>query len=133
MKKLLCVMVILTVLFSCTAAMAADASDEDLTDGEKILEEASQGVYEPLTLEEATQKSLDTAFRIIKLLNALALPILVLMFSIGALFFCIGRFSSQKGMRAWGLGTIFTSIFVFVLIRLAPVILATVDGMVRNP
>lgn len=99
--------------------------------GDEILKEASNGKYRAVTLDEAVVIINRIAVKLIQVLNMISLPMLVILFIVGALILGIGCISGNRSTRTWGSGTMIGSIFIFALIRLAPIILATIEGIMQ--
>lgn len=102
-------------------------------DPDRVLEEASSGKYRPISPSQVPSIVNDKAYKLIKVLNTMVVPFSVLVFIIGCFFILFGFLTGNKGTRSWGVATIFSSLAVLALIRLAPVIVAIVDGIMRSP
>jgi len=125
------VIVLLMLAVIPPSAFAETGNSQDVPTANEILQEASGGKYRPISPDEVPGIINEKAVKLVRVLNALAVPVSTVLFVIGCILLLIGMVGGSKGTRAWGSGTMVASILILALIRLAPIIIAAVDGIIR--
>lgn len=98
---------------------------------DQLLKELSGGNVRPISLDEFSRMLNGVAINLIRALNKIAFPVLVIIFILGVLAFVAGLMSSNGKLRGAGGAAALGAMAGLVIIRLAPVIMAAVEGMVR--
>ncbi|MGB9812486.1 MAG: hypothetical protein ACPLVF_02440 [Thermovenabulum sp.] len=99
---------------------------------DEVLSKLNGGKIPQMGLEDFTNVLIKLSIRIINLLQTLAAPITVIAIVVGGISYVAGLISLNANLRRSGAGTIFGGALFFIIIRLAPIFVATLEGIVKN-
>lgn len=107
-------------------ALAASGASSD-----QLLKEMSGGSFRAISLDEFSRMLNGVAINLIRALNKIAFPAMVIIFILGVLAFVAGIMSGNSKLKGAGGGAALGAMAGLIIIRLAPVIMAAVEGMVK--
>lgn len=123
-------LVITALITPITFAFAA-TGDDNIPTVDSVMERINDGKRFSISLEEFTNITIDLAIKIIKVLQTIAAPIAIISMIIGAIAYIVGLISMNSHLRQAGTGSMVGGVVFLLVIRLAPIIVATVEGFVK--
>jgi hypothetical protein len=123
-------LILIVTLILITAPLVM-ADNNDIPTAEDVISKINGGKKFAVSLDEFTNTIIDLSIKIIRVLQTIAAPITIISMIVGAIAYVIGLISLNPQLRRAGSGSIFGGLIFLVVIKLAPVIVATVEGFVK--
>jgi hypothetical protein len=121
-------LIVVTMLIMVPFVMA---EDNNVPTAEDVINKINGGKKFAVSLDEFTNTIIDLSIKIIRVLQTIAAPIAIISMIVGAIAYVIGLISLNTQLRKAGSGSIFGGLIFLVVIKLAPVIVATVEGFIK--
>jgi len=126
--------VIMLLIFT-TPAYANDdvpaAVQDNIPTVDEVMGRITGGKEFSVSLDEFTNIVIQFAINVIRLLQTIAAPVAIIAMIGGAIVYVAGLVTINTNLRRAGAGSITGSILFFILIKMAPVIVATIEGFVK--
>jgi hypothetical protein len=119
-----------TAMLLCIYATPVFAED-DIPTVDDVMGQITGGKQFPVTLDEFTNIIIALSINIIRVLQTIAAPVAIMAMILGAITYVAGLVTVNTQLRRAGSGSMAGSIMFFIVIKMAPVIVATIEGFVK--
>lgn len=121
-------MLVIVLIIAWTAIPALAAGNDIPTADDVLRQLAGDKVVSPSDLGRAV---IAKSLQVIRFLQSWAVPVVVILILIGGLLAAIGLVFGSRELRRLGFGGIFGAVFLYALIRLAPVAVVALGGIAK--
>jgi hypothetical protein len=119
-----------TAMLLCIYATPVFAED-DIPTVDDVMGQITGGKQFAVTLDEFTNIIIALSINIIRVLQTIAAPVAIMAMILGAITYVAGLVTVNTQLRRAGSGSMAGSIMFFIVIKMAPVIVATIEGFVK--
>lgn len=123
------VLAIISMLFCMYSAPLL--AEDDIPTVDDVMERITGGKKFAISLDEFTNIIIDLSIKFIRVLQTIAAPAAILAMIVGAAIYVAGLVTVNTQLRRAGSGSMIGSILLIIVIKMAPVFVATIDGFVK--
>ncbi len=128
-KKKLIILVFIAILLCIYATPLL--AEEDIPTVDDVMRQITGGKKFAISLDEFTNIIIDLSINIIRVLQTIAAPVAIMAMILGSITYVAGLVTVNAQLRRAGSGSMAGSVLFFIVIKMAPVIVATIEGIVK--
>lgn len=128
-KKKLIILVFIAILLCIYATPLL--AEEDIPTVDDVMGQITGGKKFAISLDEFTNIIIDLSINIIRVLQTIAAPVAIMAMILGSITYVAGLVTVNAQLRRAGSGSMAGSVLFFIVIKMAPVIVATIEGIVK--